>query len=194
MSELKSHGWKFALFAVLCLAQLGVPGSMILKHERTLKQGEVFRIHCEPVDPVDLFRGRYVRIRLEELRMPMEGSMHDGFWNEPAFLSIEKDDEGFMKLVGVSFEEPAQGLYFKAKASADYRNREDGRNDLIAELPFDRFYMREDLAPKAERAYRRGETEAFVTIRVLNGFAALEELYLDGKPVAEFLSESLEEG
>jgi hypothetical protein len=61
-------------------------------------------------------------------------------------------------------------------------------------LPFDRYYLPEDLAPAAEQAYRTlasrepGPTRAWVDVRVRDGHAVLEELYLDGVPVREVLA------
>ncbi len=186
MTQSGSRSLKLAALALLCLIQLAVPASMIAQYERTLSTGQVMRVRCEPVDPLDLFRGRYVRIRLEELRIANGERMGEYLGDENAYMSVEKDDAGFMRVVSVDRDPPEAGLYFQAMASMNY---EDDRAYLVAQLPFDRFYMREDLAPLAERSFRDAEIEAFVTIRILDGFAALEELYLDGKPVAEFLKD-----
>ena len=52
--------------------------------------------------------------------------------------------------------------------------------------------MNEDLAPAAEQAYLehtgRGEREAHVAVRIKDGFAVLEELYIEGAPIGEFLA------
>jgi hypothetical protein len=46
-------------------------------------------------------------------------------------------------------------------------------------------------APAAEQAYRensrRGQQNAFVTVRIRNGDAALEQLYIDDKPLPDYL-------
>ena len=60
------------------------------------------------------------------------------------------------------------------------------------ELPFNRYYMDENLAPDAEAAYREraldpGQT--WIALRVLGGRGVIEELYLGGKPVGQFLRE-----
>ncbi len=55
--------------------------------------------------------------------------------------------------------------------------------------------MDEDLAPKAERAVwggRRGQREAFVSIRVRDGVGVIEELYVDGVPIHQWLAENAE--
>ena len=52
-------------------------------------------------------------------------------------------------------------------------------------------FLEESAAPKAEAAYREhsraGNQDAYVTVRVRNGFSALEELYVAGKPIHDFL-------
>jgi uncharacterized membrane-anchored protein len=59
------------------------------------------------------------------------------------------------------------------------------------QLPFDRYYMNESKAPQAESAYwshsRRTNQAAYVSVRVLDGFAVLEDLYIDDTPIQDFL-------
>ena len=60
-------------------------------------------------------------------------------------------------------------------------------------MPFDRYYMEETKAPAAERAYwqsnRRGQTNqnAYAVVRIRNGESVLENLYVAGQPIAEFV-------
>jgi len=160
---------------------------MIVRYESTLQTGEAFRVRCVPVDPADLFRGRYVRIKLETFRVPLdEGQSFDE--GKPAFIEVEKDEQGFMRVVDISTERPKQGIYFEAKGWVGF-DGETKERFVEAILPFDRYYMTEELAPQAERAYRNAPTEAFAVIRVRDGFAALEQLYFDGLPVSEFLEQ-----
>jgi hypothetical protein len=61
------------------------------------------------------------------------------------------------------------------------------------DMPFERYYIDEHLAPAAERAYwqhsRRDAQPAYITVRVRGGLAVLEELYIAGKPVREFVQQ-----
>ena len=60
-------------------------------------------------------------------------------------------------------------------------------------MPFNRYYMDEDLAPEAERAVwggPRGRREASVTVRVRNGVGVLEELYIDEVPIHRWLADN----
>ena len=64
--------------------------------------------------------------------------------------------------------------------------------------PFDRYYMNEKKAPEVDRLLMGGRFRALtvpahVTVRVLGETVVLEELYLDGKPVLEYLREHAED-
>jgi hypothetical protein len=47
------------------------------------------------------------------------------------------------------------------------------------------------MAPQAEQAYRensrRGKENAYVTVRVRGGDAAIEQLYIDNQPLGDYL-------
>jgi hypothetical protein len=53
--------------------------------------------------------------------------------------------------------------------------------------------MPEDLAPRAERAYaehsRRSGRDAYIEVRLRSGVAVIEDLYVGGKPIREYLKE-----
>jgi uncharacterized membrane-anchored protein len=58
-------------------------------------------------------------------------------------------------------------------------------------FPFDRYWVSGETAPAAEQAYwansRRGNQNAYVTVRVHDGDAAVEQLYIDSQPLPEYL-------
>jgi uncharacterized membrane-anchored protein len=62
----------------------------------------------------------------------------------------------------------------------------------IKHPPFDRFYLPEDLAPRAETAYRDAsrrdsKTTATALVRVRDGHAAVEDLLIGDLPLREYL-------
>jgi hypothetical protein len=99
-----------------------------------------------------------------------------------AYAPLKVDTTGFAHFDAATPEPPASGDYIKAHI------RYGG-----LDLPFTRYYMNEDLAPKAETAYfehnKRGQVDAYVTVRVLGGNATLDKLFIAGKPVEQFLAE-----
>ena len=161
----------FLIFLLVAAVQLGVPASMIVKRNNTLKNGEVYKFKTRPVDPYDAFRGRYVALGFEQ--------------GEELYAILDIDSDGFDKIVDLKRERPENKSFLTVRVS--YHSRDSVRLDL----PFDRYYMNEKLAPRADRAYREfsrvGKQKAYVTVRILDGFAVLEELYIDDKPIHEYL-------
>lgn len=176
-----------ALFFCLALIQIAVPVWMIAHREMTLRNGRQFRFHTAPVDPYDAFRGRYVALGMRDDTAPVVPGL-ELRRNQKVYAVIEEDDEGFARFSSVTVDRPKDQAYIQARV-----NRVSG-DELELRLPFDRYYMEEKLAPAAEAAYRkhsqREALDAYVTVRVDSGFAVLEELYVGGKPVVEFIQDA----
>ena len=151
---------------------------MIFRQEQILQHGRVFKFKTAPVDPYDAFRGRYVALRFTaetEAGKSFADSSRHSLW-----VQFETDDKGFAKVKRVSTE---------SLTGDDVVAGMSGWGGI--HFPFDRYYMDEKAAPEAEAAYRansrREHENAYATVRILNGHAALEELYIDEKPIREFL-------
>jgi len=176
---------RLPLFALVAVAQLWVPAAMILARERVLARGELFRFRTAPVDPYDAFRGRYVALAIHvgEASLPPGLDLHPGEW---VYVALVRDDDDFAHFGPIS-REPPDGPYLRLRVRWAHNQR------VRFDLPFDRYYLDEDLAPAAERAYRehsrrQGEKhDAWVAVRVLEGQAALEELYVGGMPILDFV-------
>lgn len=211
---------RLGLFLALALIQMAVPVWMIVEREQILHQGEIYRFKTAPVDPYDLFQGRYVALRFESDRVPVNISVEEKQW---VYVTL-KQQQGFAEWGQVSLEKPdAPYLYVKL----DWVSSDKARLDL----PFDRYYMNEELAQEAEEAYAElnrnatvleaevveapsseGQTEdpdsakttgqgvdqgkildSYAQVRILNGKAVLEELYLQGEPVYRYLQRRAQE-
>ena len=165
---------RLLIFIPLAVIQLAVPGWMIYRQEQILQHGSEFKFQTAPVDPYDAFRGRYVALQFA-VASSSNYNIHRKVW-----VRFEADDKGFAKIKEVC-NTPLAGDD-AVMATSRY-----GR----LHFPFDRYYMEEMAAPKAEAAYRDNSRSrhqnAYVTVRILNGHAAIEELYIDNKPIREFL-------
>ena len=174
------------VFICVALLQLAVPLSMISRREVTLRHGRQYRFKTAPVDPYDAFRGRFVALGMENNSGPPAAGAQFSR-GQKAYALIEEDGEGFARIAEVSPTRPREGGYITARV------RYASGDTVHLGLPFDRYYMNERRAPQAERAYRdhsrRGNRDAYVAVRVRSGFAVLEELYVAGKPILEFLEE-----
>lgn len=174
------------LLVLVCAVQLAVPLAMIARREIALRNGETFRFRCAPVDPVDFFRGRYVDLGFSEERY--EGPDADVLLRgQTVFAHLETDEDGFARIVALETTPPESGPFVRCRV------RWGGSNRATLDLPFSRYYMKETTAPDAEKLYRErlsdGTGEAWVETRILDGYAVLEELYIDGDPVIEVLED-----
>jgi len=173
------------LFAVVCTAQLAAPLSMIWRHERTLRTGTAFKVQTEPVDPVDAFRGRYVAVSpfVEVVEAPAE-PLYGEVWVE-----LETGPDGFARARRATAKRPDGPTAIRGTMSPP---REQSGGPARVLLGLDRYYMEESKAPAVEHEYagraRRGAGRAWLVIRVRDGMAAIEALYLDGNRAEDVLA------
>jgi len=217
--------------------QSGIMGWMIIKREITLSKGDQYCFRTAPVDPHDVFRGKYVRVDIDG----------DGpFTNKTEFNRGQKlyapimvDTNGIASLAFPSIEPPEDKPYMKVECYRSYEQRvKNGikttlmyyckqkkggswrwrnsdyieKNNLeytkvrtntvdqykytgkyisSIKVPFDRYYMDENLAPGAEQAYWessiRGQRDAILKVRVHHGYALIEALEVGGTPIRDLV-------
>lgn len=174
-----------AILAVVAAGQLAIPAYMIHRQETTLREGRPYKFKTAPVDPYDAFRGRYVALRFEQDHAPWRGTNQTSY-RVKAYALVEEGADGFAVVRGVFPTPPVPGDYLKVQV-----NYAEPTNSVYFMMPFDQYYMEETQAPKAERAYRdnnrRTNVNTYAVVRVKDGYSALEELYLNGMPMREFL-------
>lgn len=176
------------LLALLCVGQWAVPGGLILQHQRTLSSGTAFAFRTAPVDPEDPFRGRYVALDFAAAQQVYAAERLPR--DVPLYAAVMVDAEGFAQLGLPTPTPPTQGDWLPVRVAS----QSDGV--LRLQLPFDRFYLDEALAPEAERHYRAAPQgpatladATYARVRVRDGHAVIEMLYLDGRPVHAYLAD-----
>lgn len=175
-----------AAFILLVLVQWFVPGKMIWDKENVFKKGKTFRFETEPVDPVDPFRGRYIILNFKSDTFRVKG-MPELQIDEPVYVLLENDAQGFAYIKDVLLKKPAgQSNYVTANA---YISRENDDWLIYVTYPFEEFYLEEFKAPKAEQAFiessRDSTKKTYATVRVFNGDAVIENVYVNDKPLAK---------
>ena len=182
---MKHSKWLIIALGVVVTGQLAIPATMILRREWTLREGRAYKFRTQPVDPYDAFRGRYIALQLEPNSLPV-GHVETFQRGANVYVTLAEGPDGFVELTGASHKPPVGQDYLKVKA---YPSR---AGMLPVHLPFDRFYMEENAAPAAERVYREhrrqgGARDAYVIVRVRAGHGVIENLYVGGQPIAEFV-------
>jgi uncharacterized membrane-anchored protein len=172
------------LFAGLIALQVATPVLMITQREGALKGGETFRFKTAPVDPYDAFRGRYVAIRVD---VPRVGNPA-GFTvkhQDKVFAFITNGPDGYAQVTGITRTRPKGQAYLSATV------RYPAGDGLMLDLPIDRYYMTEKAAPRAEQVYREhsraGQQDAYVIVKVKDGMAVVEGLYVNGQRIEDLL-------
>ncbi len=181
----------FGLFVAVAAVQLAVPISQIWKHEDILRTGAVYKFKTAPVDPYDAFRGRYVALNFADTHAPVRPG--DTFGRgAPAYVTLRPGADGFAQFVELSAAAPTDGDYLRVETTWGTATNMQFR------LAFDKYFMEESQAPKAEQAYwrhgnRRGGTNAtYVVVRVKGGRGVIEDLCITDVPVREFLRRQAE--
>lgn len=169
-------------FVLVAIAQLSVPAMMAWNRLQTFKHGRVWKFKTAPVDPVDAVRGRYVALQFEAEEVPQAERIN---WNQKVYVVLKEDENGFAVVDRLS-NEPVKGdNAFRATS----RGWWEGKQRVT--FPFQKYWVAEQIAPEAENAYRLNSTRthqnAHVTVRVRDGDAAIEQLYIDNKPLVEYL-------
>lgn len=173
------------VFAVGCLLQWAAPLMQIGGYEKVIAEGALMSFKCVAPDPYDMLRGRYLAVRAmpDTFDVAEEGKFKGG---EMVYALLEAGPDGLVTIKDLTHEPPVSGPFMRVKCGYSY-----GKSVRI-EWPFDRFYLNEKTAPKADEWYRknvRGASAVTAEVRVLNGKAVLVDLKLEGKSFKQILSE-----
>ena len=171
-----------SVFLLVALAQLSVPALTAWGRLQTLAHGRVWKFKTAPVDPEDAVRGRYVTLHFDAEDFTQAERL-----KSPDYLYaiLKEGADGFAQVDHLSTSPQPDDSSLKVEPGGWWQERQH----IV--FPFRYFWLTEKSAPAAEKAYvensRRGQQNAFVTVRIHNGDAALEQLYIDNRPLAEYL-------
>lgn len=187
----------FISLGILILVQLAIPFSMIQGREKILREGERFRFKTQPIDPADPFQGRYVSLRFKENFIPWsEERKSELHYKEPIYALIEVDQDGFAHFTGWSRKTPATGAFLQTRRLWEKYTRSTDSSPrqyegFFIKLPFNRFYMDEAKAPRAEILAREATLTAdcWAEVRILEGKAVLEDVMVGGQSLRELAAE-----
>lgn len=175
------------VFIIVGLAQWLVPAQMIWKREEALKKGSTFRFVTEPVDPTNPFIGKYITLNFKEdaAWAPKGHSFNEG---QTIYVLLKNDSAGFAQIHGITANEPDnQTSFVKAKVHylSYYTNTDSVEVNI--DYPFDKFYMEEHKAPKAEAEYRKTNRNTtgptYAQVKIWKGVAVIENVFIDNKPL-----------
>ncbi len=189
--------WPLTILGVLILVQFAIPFTMIQGREKVLREGELFRFITRPIDPADPFQGRYVRLGIQNDYVTRDkNKTHNIKTRTPVYAIVETNSAGFAYFSELTLGAPRDRAYLKTRYRGP-RNRwaEGARASIFLgdriDIPFDRFYMDEAKAPRAEKLAREAtrNTNCWVEVRILNGKAVIEDVFAGGQSLRDLASE-----
>jgi uncharacterized membrane-anchored protein len=188
-SEMTHPKLAFGLFLAVAAVQLFIPISQIRRYEDVLQTGRLYKFRTAPMDPYDVFRGKYVALIFADTT----ATIHKGDTigpRDPAYVTLHEDNKGFALFGELAEKPPTSGEYLRVEFLYSYHSVAN------FQLPFDSYFMEESKAPQAEQAYwrysnRRGQDRAseqtYVTVHVKNGRGVIDDLFIKDQPVREFI-------
>ncbi|WP_417415656.1 GDYXXLXY domain-containing protein [Hoeflea sp.] len=189
------RGFSPVLAAIVCGAVLvGTLGFMIHSRAAILRDGSEIILRTAPVDPRDLMRGDYVRLRYGDISS-VDGALLAGSWPKedilvPLWLTLEPGDDGTARVKAVSLEKPDGGnpdaVYLKSKPVMLYGedHLRTGQVPLRLKFGIERYYVPEGEGLEIEKARNAGRTT--VAIRVSrDGEPQIARLMIDGQTLYE---------
>ena len=119
------------------------------------------------------------------LPMQVDGERLDIATGDRIYVGLRSDEEGFTVIDKPRLDRPDSGDYLEVRVGRI------ASRQFFVDFPMDRFYLPEELAPLAEKAYRdhsrRGKRDAYILVRIRRGRAVVEDLYVGGRTIREFI-------
>jgi len=176
-----------ALYTGAVIAQLAVLGLMIRGSEVTLTTGSRCLFRTAPVDPVDVFRGKYVALSFSNMSFAVDTATVHFRTGRKAYAVIGRDTGGFATVTGLLARKPDSGDYVKVAIAYQYGGK------VTFRYPFDKYFLDENKAARAEQLYRkynvRGSKDTYAAVRLKDGNAVIEDLVIGGLPVKKALQD-----
>ena len=190
---------KKIIFLFFALAIILVPVYMIVSSEDVLNNGTFYKFRPQARDPFDPFRGKYLRINYDTNSIPTKEKLKRG---DKVYVSIGVDEKGFAYFKEAFLKAPKKGDYLPANVryADDFRGRgrrveaalvdsEEPMNYISIKPPNNmcKYFINEDYAQAAEDAYFKEWKNAYIGVRILDGSARVQDIYLKGKPIMDYL-------
>ena len=176
--------------AIVLLSQVGFLAGMIGFHEYRSHNWQKVRLQTEPVDPVSLFRGRYVRLGYAFDTL----ETRDKAWmsGDEVLIRLVPGKDGIWRMK--EFGRHLEALTGSALLRGEVRyisQHNDKRGQPIRRLhiqtPIETYFLSERQAPQVERLQRGRRAQITVDVALsYSGQAQLEQLYVEGIPAQDY--------
>lgn len=132
-------------FGVVVAAQVLLPLGIVGWNEWRLQSGTEVRLRTEPIDPLDVFRGRYVTLNYEISRLPVPGRVERG---DTVYVILREESDAWTALRATTRRPSGDETFIRGRAT--YLG--GGSGPVGLEYGIENYFTDEDRAQELERA------------------------------------------
>ena len=128
------------------------------KREYILRTGNVIWLRTAPIDPRDLFRGDYVRLRYEASAVPVGMASPDlrepdknEAYGKTVYAALSIDDRGLAEVTGLSGEPPASGRFLKGRLTQPWQLGISSTKELGVTYGLEAYYVQQGKGKDIEK-------------------------------------------
>ncbi len=164
-------------FALLILL---IPAYLVFKSESILTDGTLYKFRPQAYDPFDPFRGKFLRMNYDTGDIPCNEDVDE---DQTVYVSVGVDEEGYAFFEEVFTKPPKDKDYVKSVVRYTHGNEVD------IEIPDNmrKYFINEDKALDAEHVFFEERDSIYIGVRILDGEARLEDIYVHNQPILEYL-------
>jgi len=173
------------LLPLVFALQWAVPLIQVVRGEGILREGVALRLELQPVDPLDVLRGRYLALAFpeEEKEHTLPPGVQGG---DTIYVVLEAGKDGLAHITRLS--RSVQDGAFAYTIPAGYK----AGDTIRINIPLTRYYLPEEDAVKIDELFRFRNNEsphsnATLGVRIKDGQIVAESLWLDGQPYRDWL-------
>ena len=173
------------LLPLVFALQWAVPLMQVVRGEGILREGVALRLELQPVDPLDVLRGRYLALAFpeEEKEHTLPPGVQGG---DTIYVVLEAGKDGLAHISRLSHS--AQDGAFSYTIPDGYK----AGDSIRINIPLTRYYLPEEDAVKIDELFRFRNNEsphsnATLGVRIKDGQIVAESLWLDGQPYRDWL-------
>ena len=173
------------LLPLVFALQWAVPLIQVVRGEGILREGVALRLELQPVDPLDVLRGRYLALAFpeEEKEHTLPPGVQGG---DTIYVVLEAGKDGLAHITRLSHS--AQDGAFAYTIPDGYK----AGDTIRINIPLTRYYLPEGDAVKIDELFRFRNNEsphsnATLGVRIKDGQIVAESLWLDGQPYRDWL-------
>lgn len=173
------------LLPLVFALQWAVPLIQVVRGEGILREGVALRLELQPVDPLDVLRGRYLALAFpeEEKEHTLPPGVQGG---DTIYVVLEAGKDGLAHITRLS--RSTQDGAFTYTIPDGYK----AGDSIRINIPLTRYYLPEEDAVKIDELFRFRNNEsphsnATLGVRIKDGQIVAESLWLDGQPYRDWL-------